>query len=385
MTEPATTAPPAATPPPSAKPAEPSTLDARVKLASEMTKRPVFEEAKSDDASGTGEDDTATADSGAAVAGDDEGVADGEATDSSAAEGAQKGVVDEGPVGTADERLTLLGEALAKYDLAAIKKALPEVKIPEKLEREFRALDRRQRKVTKQESDFTAAKTKASEELSQESQRVSNQQRQLIQQFKPAVDGKKAWEDQDYVGVAKALEKQFGTDIATITQKLATGKTGMTPAEKAENSAIAELRKELADLKAQKTDESKQQTQAQKRQTAVTKVGEALKTHPFVTDEDAVNEVFAEYEKSWNGEKFTKTPKQVADELQAKVVARAKKLGLAPAPVAKTVTKPVTKAPPKRLPEPPRGGKTAQADDFEARIALAQRAVSVQRRGLTGK
>jgi uncharacterized protein (DUF2267 family) len=159
----------------------------------------------------------------------------------------------------------------------------------------------------------------------------------------------------------------------------------MTPAEKAENSAIAELRKELADLKAQKTDESKQQTQAQKRQTAVTKVGEALKTHPFVTDEDAVNEVFAEYEKSWNGEKFTKTPKQVADELQAKVVARAKKLGLAPAPVTKTVTKPVTKAPPKRLPEPPRGGKTAQVDDLDARIAMAQRAVSVQRRGLTGK
>jgi hypothetical protein len=159
----------------------------------------------------------------------------------------------------------------------------------------------------------------------------------------------------------------------------------MTPAEKAENSAIAELRKELAELKAVKADEGKQQTQAQKRQTAITKVGESLKTHPFVTDADAVNEVFAEYEKSWNGEKFTKTPKQVADELQAKVLARAKKLGLAPAAKVTPATKPAAKTPPKRLPEPPRGQKTAQLDDLDARIALAQRNVSMQRRGLTGK
>jgi hypothetical protein len=381
VTEPAPTTTPAATPAPAAKPAEVSTFDARIKLASEMTKRPALvatEEPKDENDAGTdvaepdatGTDDASEVEAGAEVLSD----ADAATTDADAA-----------PEGTPEERLTLLGEALAKYDLAAIKKALPGVKIPEKLEREFRALDRRQRKVSSDLATFTAAREKASQELSQESQRVSNQQRQLIQQFKPAVDGKKAWEDQDYVGVAKALEKQFGTDIATITQKLATGKTGMTPAEKAENSAIAELRKELADLKAAKADEGKQQTQAQKRQTAITKVGESLKTHPFVTDADAVNEVFAEYEKSWNGEKFTKTPKQVADELQAKVVARATKMGLSKAPVVAPVVKKAVKTPPNRLQEPPRGGKTVQLDDLEARIALAQRAVSVQRRGLTGK
>jgi hypothetical protein len=246
VTEPAPTTTPAATPAPAAKPAEVSTFDARIKLASEMTKRPALvatEEPKDENDAGTdvaepdatGTDDASEVEAGAEVLSD----ADAATTDADAA-----------PEGTPEERLTLLGEALAKYDLAAIKKALPGVKIPEKLEREFRALDRRQRKVSSDLATFTAAREKASQELSQESQRVSNQQRQLIQQFKPAVDGKKAWEDQDYVGVAKALEKQFGTDIATITQKLATGKTGMTPAEKAENSAIAELRKELADLKA---------------------------------------------------------------------------------------------------------------------------------------
>jgi hypothetical protein len=384
VTEPAPTNTPVSAPAPATKPAEVSTLDARIKLASEMTKRPALVATEASDEKAT-ETEPATGDvadtsDGAATGAD---ASDTEATDATAAEGAESG--DATPTSTPEERLNALGEALSKYDLAAIKKALPGVKIPEKLEREFRALDRRQRKVSADAAKFTAAKEKAAQELSQESQRVSNQQRQLIQQFKPAVDGKKAWEDQDYVGVAKALEKQFGTDIATITQKLATGKTGMTPAEKAENSAIAELRKELAELKAVKADEGKQQTQAQKRQTAITKVGESLKTHPFVTDADAVNEVFAEYEKSWNGEKFTKTPKQVADELQAKVLARAKKLGLAPAAKVTPATKPAAKTPPKRLPEPPRGQKTAQLDDLDARIALAQRNVSMQRRGLTGK
>jgi hypothetical protein len=381
VTEPAPTTTPAPVPAAVAKPADTSNFDARLKLATEMSKRPALvatEEPKgeSDASTDVAEPDAAGADNEPEVEASAEVLPDADAATTDA---------DATPEGTPEERLNALGEALSKYDLAAIKKALPGVKIPEKLEREFRALDRRQRKVTADAAKFTAERTKAAQELSQESQRVSNQQRQLIQQFKPAVDGKKAWEDQDYVGVAKALEKQFGTDIATITQKLATGKTGMTPAEKAENSAIAELRKELADLKAAKADEGKQQTQAQKRQTAITKVGESLKTHPFVTDADAVNEVFAEYEKSWNGEKFTKTPKQVADELQAKVVARATKMGLSKAPVVAPVVKKAVKTPPNRLQEPPRGGKTVQLDDLEARIALAQRAVSVQRRGLTGK
>jgi hypothetical protein len=381
VTEPAPTTTPAPVPAAVAKPADTSNFDARLKLATEMSKRPALvatEEPKgeSDASTDVAEPDAAGADNEPEVEASAEVLPDADAATTDA---------DATPEGTPEERLNALGEALSKYDLAAIKKALPGVKIPEKLEREFRALDRRQRKVTADAAKFTAERTKAAQELSQESQRVSNQQRQLIQQFKPAVDGKKAWEDQDYVGVAKALEKQFGTDIATITQKLATGKTGMTPAEKAENSAIAELRKELAELKASKADEGKKQTEAQKRTTAITKVGEVLKGHAYVTDAETLNEVFAEYEKTWDGEKFTKKPKQVADELQAKVLARAKKMGLALAPLAKTVAKPVAKTPPKRLPEPPRGGKVAEADDFAARLALAQRMTSKQRRGLTGE
>lgn len=389
MTEPAPTTTPAPVPTPAAKPADTANFDARLKLATEMSRRPVLTDTdavKENPGSALKDGDDASTDVAESDATDLDDQPEVEASaevQSDAPEGTPDG--DATPEGTPEERLTALGDALSKYDLAAIKKALPGVKIPEKLEREFRALDRRQRKVTADAAKFTAERTKAAQELSQESQRLSQQQRQLIQQFKPAVDGKKAWEEQDYVSVAKALEKQFGTDIATITQKLATGKTGMTPAERAENSAIAELKKEIESLKASKENEGKQQTQAQQRHTAIAKVGEVLKGHAFVTDADSLNEVFAEYEKTWDGEKFTKKPKQIADELQAKVVARAKKLGLAPVVATKAAPKPATKTPPKRLPEPPRGSKTATLDDFDARLELARRMTSQQRRGLTGK
>lgn len=378
MTEPAPTAAPAAATTPTAP-----SFDARLKAAQEMTKRPVVADAEeTTDATTSQSDEGTVADASELTA---TGEADGteEATDTAAADGTESG--DETPLGTAEERLTSLNEALAKWDVAAIKKALPGVKIPEKVEAAFRALSKRQDKVSKAAKSLEAERQKAIAEITAETQKLTALQRHGTEKFKPAVDAQVAWENQDYVSVAKALEKQFKTDIATLTQKLASGKQGMTPEEKSENAKIAALEKKLADLEAKKADEGQKQTRAQQRQQAVAKVGEVLKGHKYVTDDDSLNEVFSAYEACWNGEKFTKTPKQVADELQAKVLARAKKLGLAPAAVAAPVKKPVTKTPPKRLPEPPAGGVKAHADSFEARLALAQRKTEQQRRGLMGK
>lgn len=318
--------------------------------------------------------------------------------------------------GTPEERLEAVAKAFDSGDIEAMQKALEKagMKVTGPVRRAFRAHQRRQRQLeaaaqkhTEKEREFQAARARAQQELADENRRVEALLRHGREKYGWAAALEKAWDDEDMLAVGKAIEKACkGATLATITQKLATGKAGKTPEERELAEKQRKLDETIAAEAKKKTTAEEQKQQAQKREAAVARVGEALKAHPYlvttndagekVQDSEALAEVFAAYEASWNGEKFTKTAKACADELQEKLLARAKARGIVPAaapaaakPAAGKTAKPAGKPTPRPgLKEPPRTTNPARGTpaDLEAtranRVALARRATEMQRRGV---
>lgn len=417
---------PAAAPPPAAAPATPSgktppAFDVRIALAKNLG-LPRAEGAPAPAAATTaaggnidadpdadppdnadGEDSAADADEGAA----DPAGGDGDGADA-----------DGGETLTAEAQLEAVTKAFESGDVDAMAKALqkPGVKIAGPVRRAFRAFQRRERaaaerdrKADQRDHEFNEARARAQQQIAEDSRRVSAQERGLIQKYGWAHQLEQAWDSGDTVALAKALEKGCkGASLATITQQLASGKQGKTPEElrAAEDRRKADEAKAAEDRQKQSAEEKKQLEQ--KREAAVVRVGEALKEHPYlittnekgekVQDAEALKEVFELYEASWNGEKFTKTARKCADELQEKLVARAKARGLAPAPAPAAAPagkngKPAPSGkprPPQRsgVREPPRTATHPRGtpQDLDAsranRLAQARRLTEMQRRGV---
>jgi hypothetical protein len=393
MTEPATTpatpAAPAATPAP-ATPAVKSNpgmaFDARIALAKSMKAAPRVEEPEAPKPAAT-----------------EAPAPDPEAAEAVAEEGADDQTETEATPETADGKVTGALAALEGGNLEAAVKALggDASKIPLPTKKAFRAIARREMKARQRDQAHEKAKATALQELSVESNRLSQLQRHASSEYGPMVESKKAWDNDDFLTVGKALEKHFKTDLATITQKLASGKVGKTDPEKALAADRAKLAADIAAFEAKKKEGETAQTHAQKRETALAKFSQSFTSHPYVQtvdasgkavpDQEAITEVFEGYVKSWNGEKYTKTAKQVADELQEALAAKAKKRGL-----IKDVAPATTATPPKRtrvnaprIPEPPRltppkdlGTPQHLDATRDMRIALARKTTEAQRRGM---
>lgn len=324
-------------------------------------------------------------------------------------------------LGTAEERLAAATSALEKGDVEAFVKALGDAgkKIPAPTLKAFRSIARREKRQADREKKhgeqvaaFEAEVGRARHELTTESGRIVALQRQAANEYGFAKRGRDAWKAEEYADVGKALEAWLETDLATITQKLASGKAGKTPTEKAVDQRLAALEKREKELEAKQKAAGEQQSTAQQRAEAMVKVGKHLESHPYLVtvgedgkpaqDKEALEEVFAAYDASWDGKRFTKTPKQIADELQAKLEKRAQSRGLVKAPAAApagktaaassgkteaaTPPKRPAKTTPHRQPEPPRSGATAAPLDLDAtralRVANAKRMSEQQRRGL---
>lgn len=321
-------------------------------------------------------------------------------------------------LGTAEERLDAAEKAFEKGDLKALAKAFgKDTKLPEPTLKAFRSISRREAKLkadtekhSKKTADDKVAIDKAKGEIASESARVSNLLRQIDQKHSWVIKTEKAWDAEDWVGVAKGIEKLCkGASLATITQKLAaagsgTGTTRST-ADRELSDREAELKRredahaaERAREQAERDKAASAKTTTERRTESKTKFGQALAKHPFLAnpdepgkvDPDALEEAFKAYEASWDGKKFTKTAKGAADELHARELRRIKRLGLvpaaaapAPAPKAKETPVPPTKT--RRLPEPPptkTGKPPSPADTLDSRIALARRITEQATRGL---
>jgi hypothetical protein len=392
----------------------PAPFDARLQLAKSLhPARVAMPEAAAGggsepDGDGAAEPDEPAADGGGDGAADPDGAADG---DGDGADGAA-----DGEPSSPQAALDAVTKAFDSGDIEAMAAALKKAgaKVAGPVRRAFRAHARRQRQADERDRqfkdtvrNFDAAKARAQHEIADDTRRVAAQERQLIQKFGWAHQLERAWDDEDMTSFGKVLEKACkGASLATITQKLATGKQGKT----ADERRIADKERELQEREQalQRTAAQKEdaKTTAQRREAAITRVGEGLKSHPYlqmtdaqgkaVQDPEALAEVFTAYEASWNGEKFTKTARACADELQEKLLARAKARGLAPPPpppAAGGKRPPAGKKPPaprSGLKEPPRAqsptrGTPADLDSSRAnRVAAARRMVEMQRRGVVG-
>jgi hypothetical protein len=350
-----------------------------------------------------------------ATEGDDEGAPESEPGEGDeAAESETEGDDAETPEG-APERIAAALEAIEKGDIDAMVKALggDPTKIPAPTRKAFRGLARRETKLKAERATFDRERKQAQAELSAESNRISQLQREAARKYAPAAEAQQAWEDEDALALGKALEKQFRTDLVSLTQRLASGKAGKSPAEKELAAERKKLEDERAAFEAKKKNEEGAKTNAQKREAALGKVETALKAHPYLAgtdkdgnaaiDREALDEVFTAWEKTWDGSRFTKTARQVADDLQAKLEERAKRRGLVKvegkaaatgkAPAGKTAA--AAKATPgkktpagkQRQPAPPRSGGL-KLEDLNAtrdmRIANAKRITEMTRRGLGG-
>lgn len=421
MAEPAAAAAPAtpvktAAPPPTPSGKTPQAFDVRLALAKSIgtpgtPNAPVTTAAGGNIDADPAEESTETADAaegGEAAEGNAEAGAEGEA------EGDEAEETPAGEARTPEDQLAAVTKAFESGDIEAMAKALekPGVKIAGPVKRAFRAFQRRVQKLDSREQalndrdrSFEDARGKAQQQIAADSRRVSEAERELTRRYGTAYAMEQAWENQDMLALGKTLEKACkGATLAAITQALASGKQGKTADEQrlSERERALQEREAAAQRKGQEAEESKR-LQAS-REAAVGRIGEALKSHPYLQgtdkdgkaalDQEALTEVFNAYEASWNGEKFTKTARQCADELQEKLVARAKARGLAPVPPPangsngkKPPAPPPRRTPPPRSKEPPRSNASKGGPlDLEAtranRIALAKRTTEMQRRGV---
>jgi hypothetical protein len=310
-----------------------------------------------------------------------------------------------GDAGTPEERLAAAQAAWDKGDFDGAAKALGK-KAPEPVKQGFiklnKARDKHQRRIKADDDKLEAKRIeirKAEQNIANENARVTSLLRHGDQKYGWVARTEQAWDNDDKVAFAKGIEKMAkGASLAHITQWLAGARD-----KPAEDKSVTEERAKLtrekeewerakAHAAAEREKEQKALSTIEQRQALVTKFGAKFKEHPFLAnpdkpgepDEDALEEAFEAYTKTWKNGRFEKTASQVLDELHAKELRRIKRMGLVPAaketPAPAAGKKPASVA---RLPEPPPSQKPpAGRAPLEDRIAMAKRLGEQQRRGI---
>jgi len=260
----------------------------------------------------------------------------------------------------------------------------------------------------KKEAEFKTAR----QELINEHNRITALQRQASERFGWVAKGQQAWDNDDKIEFARAIEKMGkGAPLSRITQWLAgVGDKPSAPAKPQPSQEEQDWRREKAEWERQraeqagKGDESKKEQDTEKsRAEAKARVAVAFAQHPFLKnpddpkkpDPDALDEAFDKIRAALKQKKPGELPRQVAkrvlDELHAREVRRLKRLGLEPKVESKTKDKNDKSGsskdkPGQRLPEPPpsngSGKKPSLSDTRAARIAQAKRMTEQQRRGV---
>jgi hypothetical protein len=270
--------------------------------------------------------------------------------------------------------------------------------------------------VAKKEAEHAARDAdfaKARQELITENSRLTALQRQIREKHEWVAKGQQAWDNDDPVGFAKAVEKMGkGASLAQITRWLAGA--GDRPKEQQRSAEPSQeeqtWRAEKAEWERQRAADAakgdstkKQREEAKQRDEAKGRLASAFVSHPFLKnpddpkkpDPDALDEAFEKIRGAMKHRRPGETAKEVAkrtlDELHAREVRKLKRLGLEP----KTETKQSkgkdekkgdSSKPGERLPEPPATNRDAKPMSLDAtraaRIAHARRLTEQQRRGV---
>lgn len=309
-------------------------------------------------------------------AGSGEPIADNDPADASGGEAAEAAEA----VGGADPARSL--ELLAAGDIAGAIKALGgDPSLADTSDIRFAALRSKETKAKQAEAARLKAHERAVGELTKMSQAAQTQLNEFHRENNFVNGVRKACAEKNWVGVAKGLEAFTKMTIAELTQKLASGKSGLTPEDKRLEEDRAKLARERQEFEASK---AKPNVEAQ-RATALQRVGEQLKEHPFLKvtkgfearAKSRLEKTFAAWEKTWDGAKFTKTPAQCAADLQQELLDDMKANGIAVPKAKAAVGKPARTTPPKAENQTRNGGVIDKNATFENRVAMAKRLSSL--------
>lgn len=293
-------------------------------------------------------------------------------------------------------------------------------KTPEELTKGFARLTKREKKLRRERNELKKANeakeaefAKARQEIITEHGKVVALQRSTAEKYGWAAKGQQAYDNDDKVGFAKAIEKMAkGASLAQITRWLADldqKPAGQTQAQPSEEEQA--WRREKAEWERQRAEEQNKgktaktaQEQARARDEAKGRLASAFGSHPFLKnpddpkkpDPDALDEAFERVSAAIKAKKPGETAKVAAkralDELHAREVRKLRRFGIEPkasaAPASKKEEKKVEDKPAKgeRLPAPPATNKDSSTVNLDAsradRIARARRLTEQQRRGV---
>lgn len=238
------------------------------------------------------------------------------------------------------ERAGKAPESEAKEEPAKPEEPKPEEKPPEAkkaadVDKRHAIAERREKRVQAREE-----KTKTRED------NVSRAEAALNAKFGAPEAAATAYNKGEYHTAAKYMQKIFGDDFATITQKIARATAGLAPEKLKELEERDNFAREKREWEAQKKKEEESKKTTATRSEALKTVASKIAGHDALKLKNGSELVLRELEQSWDGSGFKVTFKQAADKVVADKLAEAEALG-ARRVAAKIVEAPVAKPPPK--------------------------------------
>ncbi len=235
--------------------------------------------------------------------------------------------------------------------------------------------ERREKRVAAKESRLN---TRESE--------IEKRERDNESRFGDPTAAKAEYDKGSFHSAAKYIQRIFGDDFATITQKIARATAGLSPEKLKELEERDSFTREKREFEAQKEREKSERERGATREQAVKIVATKLGSHDVLKLRNGADLTLKELEASWDPERngFTVTFKQAADKVLADKLSEAEALGLRRAQ-AKIEDKPATPPPPakretRRVVREVAKPKDGKRLTFEERHAAAGR-LTARRRG----
>jgi CHAT domain-containing protein len=258
----------------------------------------------------------------------------------------------------------------------------PEAKAEEKPEKKPQDIDKRHAIAERREKRVQAREAA----IKEREDKASRAEHNLQTRYGDPDAAKKAYDAGNHYEAAKYIQRIFGDDFASITQKIARATAGLSPEKLKELEERDQFAREKREFEARKKKEEEEKNAGTTREKAVAHVAEKCKGHDVLKLKNGADLVLRTLEKHWNKDHFTISFRQAADMVLADKLAEAEALGLkrhtatiVPSPAkAPEPEKPKREA--RHKPPAPVAKKEGRLS-FEERHALAGRKLA-QRRSL---
>jgi hypothetical protein len=240
-------------------------------------------------------------------------------------------------------------------------------------------VDKRHAIAERREKRVQARESKAKER----EDKLSRAEHNLQARYGDPDAARKAYEAGNHYEAAKYVQRIFGDDYATITQKIARATAGLSPEKMKELEERDAFQREKREFEAAKKRKEEEQTAGATREKAVAHVAEKCKGHDVMKLKNGGELTLRVLEKHWDRDHFTISFKAAADMVLADKLAEAEALGLKRHTAALVEKKPDPKVePPKKearhkppVVEEKRPGRLS----FEERHAQAGRLLAKRR------